>query len=741
MAEKGLNLAMFMDMVFWGNKDCVSDPKVRDERRHFFHGPQCARVLSRMWDPPTRMEQAPAVRDFVLDSAASLFDQELKKAIPLLSPRPDPLSKESLTSVDFQDIGQELQSEDAAPHLWTFLHRLALTPRQTRENKNKFRFHVVLMIISMLSYSRSSHVSRIPQLWSIYLKSCGLSARSFNALHLFKITMCHKWTANAYKTMATTAKAHQLRAIEECPFFGSHDNVNIPMRVFSQRLHNQSHFINATAGTIWILPERARLLPDIPGSQQRFSLFDTVFRTSPEVLKRVKSQAKWWILRFLINSPTFTDYPHRNDLVRAATPPPVDLLPCGKDSIVEQHFLETVEQDESTYAGTTRLFEKEWLVQLGISEDDDKRTKSVKRIIAWIGDQLTVERMRILARIRHGDVNSFERMDWLEPHFGWFHALMTVATSLHKQYLGTSAGVGLRKCFELLARKGLMKADTKGHIGEAHFQALWCEVGQVDSLTELKQLSPDELLTMLDKLHSENVTRGALEKFRMEDRDMVKEQMIMFGMDTLPYFDLREAIREGDVGRMEDLLPILLTRFAGGHNHKYVIEVLELLQKLHREWPAPFRDYVKHHCWLINRSGKRNGFLPRSFGPGANFEYIQKVSPAIPLLRAVKAHIRDQFSTIQARGTRHGTPSKEADVQKLVKMYITSGLHNHEPGRKPKSALDIATDLMTAGADSLNSDKHVDTWWDGRSVKRSAEEIYAMKDDPRVAESNPEMTQ
>jgi hypothetical protein len=61
--------------------------------------------------------------------------------------------------------------------------------------------------------------------------------------------------------------------------------------------------------------------------------------------------------------------------------------------------------------------------------------------------------------------------------------------------------------------------------------------------------------------------------------------MIMFNTDLLVYFDLRDAIRVGDIGRMEDLLPTLACRFAGGNNPRYTTEVLELLQSIQREWP------------------------------------------------------------------------------------------------------------------------------------------------------------
>jgi hypothetical protein len=47
---------------------------------------------------------------------------------------------------------------------------------------------------------------------------------------------------------------------------------------------------------------------------------------------------------------------------------------------------------------------------------------------------------------------------------------------------------------------------------------------------------------------------------------------------------------------MEDMLPHLLFRFAGGRNNKYTIEVLELLQGLQREWPLEVR-YI--NTWEI----------------------------------------------------------------------------------------------------------------------------------------------
>ena len=74
--------------------------------------------------------------------------------------------------------------------------------------------------------------------------------------------------------------------IQKSPWVITHDNVNIPMRVFSQRLHNQSHFVSGCAATIWVLPDDAKFPLNInrkfleyqaERSQTRFSYSDLLY--------------------------------------------------------------------------------------------------------------------------------------------------------------------------------------------------------------------------------------------------------------------------------------------------------------------------------------------------------------------------------------------------------------------------------------------------------------------------------
>ena len=76
---------------------------------------------------------------------------------------------------------------------------------------------------------------------------------------------------------------------------------------------------------------------------------------------------------------------------------------------------------------------------------------------------------------------------------------MAIANSLHKQYLGTSTGIGgMCHAFNNLKRKGLISQSIKGpfwhhldeaikHISEAHFWAAWIKTANVKSIAELKQ--------------------------------------------------------------------------------------------------------------------------------------------------------------------------------------------------------------------------------------------------------------
>ncbi|KAF8838046.1 hypothetical protein BDN67DRAFT_991470 [Paxillus ammoniavirescens] len=358
--------------------------------------------------------------------------------------------------------------------------------------------------------------------------------------------MSHKWTANAYSILAERAMEEARVDIQSLLWIISHDN----------RLHNQSHFISGCAATVWVLPADAALPVGINGIFQAHHaqglmqsfLLKEVLDGNPSAHLRIKKQFTYHILHFLLSSPDFADYADR-DHEYFNPLPAVHCLPYGPDHIVKQCILRTIDQEEAT--------KEEFFCQLGIGNED--------------------EMLRGLFKYRYEDFNSFDRMDYMIPVFGWFHLVMAFANLLHKQYLGIAAIIrSLQQAFDVLQRKGLHKVETKGpfwhhlhkalhHIGEAHICATWLAVAGVSSLSDLKTRSPAELHELAIKLVNEQASRK--------------------GHAKMMHLDVKDQDACGDVGQMEDMLPTLLFRFVGRGNAKYMIEVLELMQGLKCEWP------------------------------------------------------------------------------------------------------------------------------------------------------------
>src|SRR6266487_915784 len=99
----------------------------------------------------------------------------------------------------------------------------------------------------MASLSRSHHRCKLAKLLTVYFKSCGLATKAFDTLHALGITMSQKWVYDGIETLSSQIQLELLKDIEKFPWFGTHDNVNIPFKIFQQRLNNQSHFDSGTA--------------------------------------------------------------------------------------------------------------------------------------------------------------------------------------------------------------------------------------------------------------------------------------------------------------------------------------------------------------------------------------------------------------------------------------------------------------------------------------------------------------
>ena len=421
------------------------------------------------------------------------------------------------------------------------------------------------------------------------------------------VTLTQKWALTAVEKVAKSKMDDPANRVKTTNFNTTHDNINRMFRVSHQRTGHNSHLDSGTAATVFIPPNETDY--QLPKTNEEFLKKAADGAKTPitphEIQKlhadaapRIFAQNVHTALKMLVNAPGFEfgTYEHRDSKI-FERPPVSDALPTGPGHALEQFVMGTAKIDEAS-SEENQQWMNEWARQLKLDTDEEKEKTGQNRIVIWSGDQLTVSRLRGLKAFRSMDDNPYEQLGWMEPIFGWFHLQMAFATSLHKQYYGTKAGVGFARTFELLGKKGLASAKVKGNwfhdfeeslkeIATAHFLCTWLEITGTSSVEDLRSKSPDELKKFAERIVLEFASMAALEESRRQpppQRDELQEQVVQFNRDLLEYLELDDAIKQGHISRMEDMLPSLLYRFQGGNNKLYVIEVTELLQKLHKEW-------------------------------------------------------------------------------------------------------------------------------------------------------------
>lgn len=110
----------------------------------------------------------------------------------------------------------------------------------------------------------------------------------------------------------------------------------------------------------------------------------------------------------------------------------------------------------------------------------------------------------------------------------------------------------------------------------------------------------------------------------------------------------------------------------------------------------------------------------RSEGPNVKWDYLQKLHPAIPVIREVASHMEKEFGTL-ARGNKHTSPKKEEDVRHLQVSFKESTFHEYDSNRDPNtiSKGDRVTDFLEKGTLNLQTGATLKNWVETRSMQRA----------------------
>lgn len=502
------------------------------------------------------------------------------------------------------------------------------------------------MCIASASFCRSHRRSRLQQPLTLAFYDSGLGERSLDTLNALFLSMSPSWLHRVLDTLSEKETEAMLAAIKKYLLSIGYDNINALTTVVQQRVTNRQKFESGTVGAIHVhTSPDAQAYPDPRAHKEQVAKgrldpikLDDIYRLELEAAPRLRAQSVHLIVDMLTEAPNFDfkTWVHY-DAAQFQPPPPVMQLPSGAAHTTLSFLLDVLHIDESTYEGTDKVLNA-WWAKLNIVEENRVKEVVDSMMVFITGDQLTVRLVRHLRELRRDELNSWNRLDNILPVFGWLHAVMALVRSIHEQFYSTAAQPGLAHAFNLLDRKGLAEPSTKGvfhqrltealkHVASAHFRTLWCIIGDVESLDQLRNKTPEELIEIAEKIYEDYATTTAIDKERSKprgQRDDVLVQTMLFCRDILDPLILIKKIHEGDVGVMRDLLPRMLFRFIAGGNTNYTVEILETIQGFEREWtdevkcvpeyifglePSPYaRFWILRFCWLGNFAGE--GFQP-----------------------------------------------------------------------------------------------------------------------------------
>ncbi|KDQ16269.1 hypothetical protein BOTBODRAFT_622811 [Botryobasidium botryosum FD-172 SS1] len=716
LQEQSLTLASFLDFFLWGDPVCTSDNDMRYLRMTFCGDPLLPKILGKLYERPQtstsgkRIAGASSlVREWAHSQVRSTLARELVKFSATLN-NPG-LSEEAFNAITMDSILQDVQR--LAPGLYSLLSGLARSDAQASKNTQKSQ--LITIMACQLAYSRNVMCNKFQQLIGLYMKTKSVPSKCMELVHHFGLSMSYSWVSQSVGTLRDAAVADLHAWLEDGSVFILHDNIRLAFRVKTQRVNNQAHGDNGTAATAVALPESARKILSQYGELMRplWPQIRAAFAdTSPQPIRmlsvsdlteqleaaRLREFSVHNVIRVLLSSPEFTNYKHR-DHPSLQSPTPIDALPTGPNHRTKQWMLGTVPIEEATYSGNLQVVDN-ILGQLGFKDQATMEKLGLgEKTIPWGGDQLTDSRLKILKWLRAGDVNGFERKDWMVNFFGWFHTVMILANAIYDNHRGTPKDFGFARDIGLLGIKGLASTKEKPmfhtiddllHLEHtARVQTGWLWASEKDSLSALFQaldadITPAWLVSLAEKIVDERASSAALVTLQeLPTRDYALEGSVILLRDLDLYVQVRQAIRMGDVGQLHSVIPQLIFYFKGGSNGNYCKMLIEYMQ------------------WYRYES-------PPEISSNATWSYVTKISPAIPTLNGIGDHVDKTFGLIH--GTRHAEPSPGADLQMLRMSFGKAKMLTYDPKYHNTDKLACADNILK-GVIQLQDTTYLRQWW------------------------------
>ncbi|KAJ7218595.1 hypothetical protein GGX14DRAFT_390366 [Mycena pura] len=199
--------------------------------------------------------------------------------------------------------------------------------------------------------------------------------------------------------------------------------------------------------------------------------------------------------------------------------------------------------------------------------------------------------------------------------------------------------------------------------------------------------------------------------------DRVLANSILFLRDFMLFEEFSEALSDGDIGRVHEVLKVLIFMFAGASKQNYTTILLDLYCLFRYEASKELKDAIWNN-WLVNLTGLLRRWLPDDLMQehynkwledmvskhGGTFDdpfLRDTVSPNVNFFLRLKEEMEKAFE-LKKHGKSHTSPSVKDETRMLMQIYREDQLHYFCQNRSMGYA---ARELINAGYDTLDKGK------------------------------------
>ncbi|XP_006457382.1 hypothetical protein AGABI2DRAFT_79752 [Agaricus bisporus var. bisporus H97] len=410
---------------------------------------------------------------------------------------------------------------------------------------------------------------------------------------------------------------------------------------------------------------------------------------------------------------------------------PMGAIPIGPSTPAQNaQVLENI-FNQANIGDTNDVLQSEQNSELGMP-----KTIGNTAIIIF-GDLLTGQHIRSLMQQRAEERSPFRRFQFMVYVIGLFHFKMACTDALWKQFIapakakkGPNTLLSFISCLRKNDAKRLKaKADFRSmhevvqHCGIVGRLDLWrimikkSTKGSCQTVEEWATKEPtwDEIYHLSRELAAEHVAPPDMDELRnqrTENRDPIKENMMLMHRQFLLYEETTYAMNIGDIGHLEATFLSWIHIFTGCGKHKYAAELKRYIENIHFRYPKGLSRAIRMNI-LCNPTGRSNGFRGIDWVIELNNLYIKRIHGGqfsnrtvdrmiieSPLIETYK-NIRQQFENmfcLDHKTTRHSPADMKATFEKLAEYMRKEQSNEFVTGRTAEYEVQ---DVMAVGMQKM----------------------------------------